>query len=133
MALYAYSSTPQAVPAGSSIALAQAVRRGRSATLSGLGVALNAPNSPYEVAVSVTGTTTAAGELSVAAYVDGVAVPGAAATQEVAAAGDAASVAFSFIYVTPPQACCDPPTVTLVNAGGAGTVTNASVTVHRLS
>lgn len=132
MALYAYNSTPQAVSAGGSVALAQAVRRGRSATLSGLGVALNAPSSPYKVSVSVTGTTTAAGELSVTAYVNGVAVPGATATQEVAAAGGTASVAFSFIYVTPAQACCDPPKVTLVNSGSAGTVTNVALTAHRL-
>ncbi len=132
MALYAYNATPQAVASGGSIALALAVRRGQSAALGGLGVTLNAPSSLYEATVSVTGTTTAAGDLSVAAYVDGIAVPGATAAQEVATAGDAASVSFSFMYVTPAQACCDPPTVTLVNTGGACTVTNASVAIRRL-
>ena len=131
MALYANTATAQTVAADGLVVLAQAVRRGRSASLSGSGVTLDKPNSLYIVSVNARGTTTAAGEFGLAALVDGVQVPAAIASQTTAAAGDQASVAFTFVVCTD-AGCCDRPTVTLVNSGDAATFDSVAVTVHRL-
>ena len=131
MALYAYTSNSQTVAADGLVVLAQALRRGHSASLGGSGVVLNRPSSFYVVSVSATGSTTAAGEFGIAARVDGAPAPSAVAMQEVATAGDLANVAFTFGVVTD-ASLCDHPTVTLVNPGDAATYESVSVTVQRL-
>lgn len=132
MALYAYTSTAQTVPAEGLVVLAQAVRRGHSASLTGTGITLNRPNSFYIVSASVRGTTTAAGELGITAQLDGVAIPAARGSQTVAAAGDQANVAIEFGIATDDFACCNPPTVTFVNSGVASILESIAVTVQRM-
>lgn len=132
MAIYAYTSTSQTVPAEGLVVLAQAVRRGHSASLTGTGITLNRPGSFYLVNVSVRGTTTAAGELGITANIDGAAIPAARGSQTVAAAGDQANISLTFGVATDSFACCDPPTLTLVNSGIASILESVAVTVQRL-
>ena len=86
-ALYTAMQTPTAVAVGGVIPLGGLIRRygcdialnGNAVNLSGVGY--------YDVDASITATLTAAGAVTATLYKDGVAVPGATATETGAAGG----------------------------------------------
>ena len=88
-ALYTAMQTPTAVAVGGVIPLGGLIRRygcdialnGNAVNLSGVGY--------YDVDASITATLTAAGAVTATLYKDGVAVPGATATETGAASGTA--------------------------------------------
>lgn len=132
MSLYVWNEAAQDVAVGGTLALGSGMRCGTCAVQNGNGVTLNAPGW-YRFEASVTGTTDAAGTFAVEARVDGVAVPGATASQTVAVAGDLAALPLAFFVRADGCRCVSRPTVTLVNVGDAGTVENLAMTVTRVA
>lgn len=130
--LYTYNESTQAVAVDATVDLGTALRCGNCATLNGDAVQLNAPGW-YRFEASVTGTTDAAGVLTVEARVDGVAVPGATASQTVGVAGDLAALPLAFMVRADGCRWNSRPLVTLVNVGDAGTIENVAMTVTRVA
>lgn len=130
--LYVYNGSTQDVAANAAVDLGTSQRCGNCATLNGDAVQLNAPGW-YRFDASVTGTTDAVGTFSVEARVDGVAVPGATASQTVGVVGDLAALPLAFMVRADGCRWNSLPLVTLVNVGGAGSVDNVSMTVTRVA
>ena len=125
--IYTANTATQTVPVGGTVALGQEVRRSGCGLVSGGSSIVAKTHMPVLVTVSVTAAPSAAGAVTVALYRDGVAIPGAAATQTVAANGTA-SLAFSAIVRGSRCACADASTLTVVLLGTASDVSNVAVT-----
>ena len=107
---------------------------GCTATRNGQTFQLNKPGYYYVTFNADGAATTAAGDVVVVLQNNGVAVPGAIATQTVAAADDAVNLAFTTIIRVPPSCCAVDNTanLTLVNTGVAATFTNANINITKL-
>ena len=107
---------------------------GCTATRNGQTFQLNKPGYYYVTFNADGAATTAAGDVVVVLQNNGVAVPGAIATQTVAAADDAVNLAFSTIIRVPPSCCAVDNTanLTLVNTGVASTYTNVNINITKL-
>lgn len=128
-ALYAAMQTPTAVAVDGVIPLGSLIRRyGCDVALNGNAVNITGAGY-YDVDASVTVTPAAAGTVTITLYKDGVAVPGATASETAAANG---TVNLSI----PPlvrQACCAAGSaLTLVLTGAAATVNNVALRVQRI-
>lgn len=119
--------SPQDVAEGGIIALGTTQRRfGCNLRLSGNGIEANGQGY-YTIDASVTVEPTAAGQVTVALYDNGVQVPGAIAYGQAAAAGNPVTLP---VVTTIRQGCCDPAhNLTAVLVEGAGSVENISVRV----
>ena len=107
---------------------------GCTATRNGQTFQLNKPGYYYVTFNADGAATTAAGDVVVVLQNNGVVVPGAIATQTVAAADDAVNLAFTTIIRVPPSCCAVDNTanLTLVNTGVAATFTNANINITKL-
>ena len=107
---------------------------GCTATRNGQAFQLNKPGYYYVTFNADGAATTAVGDVVVVLQNNGVAVPGAIATQTVAAADDAVNLAFSTIIRVPPSCCAVDNTanLTLVNTGVAATYTNININITKL-
>lgn len=128
-ALYAAMQTPSAVAVGGVIPLGSLIRRyGCDVSLNGNAVNITGAGY-YDVDASVTVTPAAAGTVTITLYKDGVAVPGATASETAAANG-------TVNLCIPPlvrQACCAAGSaLTLVLTGVAATVDNVALRVQRI-
>lgn len=131
MAIYAYADGAQSVASGGVVPLGTAMRCGCSEALDGSAVRLLRPGL-YRIDATLTGTTDAAGTLSVQARVDGSAVPGARAAETVGVAGDLCDLSLTFFVRA---GCCRMcrPAVDIVSTGGAATYDNVAVTATRIA
>lgn len=121
--------TPTAVAVDGVIPLGSLIRRyGCDVALNGNAVNITGAGY-YDVDASVTISPAAAGTVTITLYKDGVAVPGATASETAAANG---TVNLSI----PPlvrQACCAAGSaLTLVLTGAAATVNNVALRVQRI-
>lgn len=128
-ALYAAMQTPTAVAVDGVIPLGSLIRRyGCDVALNGNAVNITGAGY-YDVDASVTITPAAAGTVTITLYKDGVAVPGATASETAAANG-------TVNLCIPPlvrQACCAAGSaLTLVLTGVAATVDNVALRVQRI-
>lgn len=126
-AIYTANTATQTVPAGGTVSIGSVIRKTGCCLLSD-SISVKSLGGLYSVSVNVTAAPTAAGEVTVTLYRNGVAVPGASATQTVAASGTA-SLAFTALVKSN---CCtydDPVTYTLVLSGTESSVTGASMAV----
>lgn len=128
-ALYAAMQTPTAVAVDGVIPLGSLIRRyGCDVALNGNAVNITGAGY-YDVDASVTVTPAAAGTVTITLYKDGVAVPGATASETAAANG-------TVNLCIPPlvrQACCAAGSaLTLVLTGAAATVNNVALRVQRI-
>lgn len=128
-ALYAALQTPTAVAVNGVIPLGSLIRRygcdiglnGNAVNLSGAGY--------YDVDASITANLMAAGTVTVTLYKDGLAVPGATASET----GTASGTVNLNIPALVRQACCaSGSALTLVLSGAAATVTNVALRVQRI-
>lgn len=128
-ALFAAMQTPTEVSAGGVIPLGSLIRRyGCDISLNGNAVNLTGTGY-YDVDASITATLTAAGTVTVTLYKDGVAVPGATASET----GTANGTVNLNIPALVRQACCAAGSaLTLVLTGAAGTVNNVALRVQRI-
>lgn len=128
-ALYAAMQTATAVTAGGVIPLGSLSRRyGCDIALNGNAVNLTGTGY-YDVDASITATLTAAGTVTVTLYKDGVAVPGATASET----GTASGTVNLNIPALVRQACCaSGSALSLVLTGAAATVNNVALRVQRI-
>lgn len=128
-ALFAAMQTPTEVSAGGVIPLGSLIRRyGCDISLNGNAVNLTGTGY-YDVDASITATLTAAGTVTVTLYKDGVAVPGATASET----GTADGTVNLNIPALVRQACCAAGSaLTLVLTGAAATVNNVALRVQRI-
>lgn len=128
-ALYTANTTSTALTADSSVPVGSTIRRyGKCIQTSGSSVALLEPGY-YLVNASATLSPTAAGTVFITGQKDGVSVPGATASETVAAAAATANLALTFIVRNP---CCNSSVLSFVMGGAESTMTNFAVTVEKL-
>lgn len=134
-ALYAANTAAQTLAAGATIAPGSVIRRfGNSRccnptiNLSGSGITLNECGY-YKINARITDAPIAAGTVTITLLQDGVAIPGATASNTAAAATDPTSVTAGAIVRV---VGCASSTITTVLTSGAGSVTNVSVDVEKL-
>ena len=132
-ALYAAMQTATAVTAGGVIPLGSLIRRyGCDIALNGNAVNITGGRHSegyYDVDASITATLTAAGTVTATLYKDGVAVPGATASET----GTASGTVNLNIPALVRQACCaSGSALSLVLTGAAATVNNVALRVQRI-
>lgn len=128
-ALYAAMQTPTAVAVDGVIPLGSLIRRyGCDVALNGNAVNITGAGY-YDVDASVTVTPIAAGTVTITLYKDGVAVPGATASETAAANG---TVDLSIPALVRQVCCAAGSALTLVLAGAAATVNNVALRVQRI-
>lgn len=124
------NQSQQVVALNSIITLGSVQRRfGCSCKLSGNAIEISEPGY-YLVDVIVTATPTAAGNVTVALYEDGVAVQGGTSTGSVTTVGNSTTIP---IVATVRKGCCDvnASNLTIVLTEGAGVVNNISMRVEK--
>ena len=128
-ALYAAMQTPTAVAVDGVIPLGSLIRRyGCNVALNGNTVNITGAGY-YDVDASVTVTPIAAGTVTITLYKDGVAVPGATASETAAANG---TVDLSIPALVRQVCCAAGSAVTVVLTGAAATVNNVALRVQRI-
>ena len=128
-ALYAAMQTPTAVAVDGVIPLGSLIRRyGCDVALNGNAVNITGAGY-YDVDASVTVSPAAAGTVTITLYKDGVAVPGATASETAAANG---TVDLSIPALVRQVCCAEGSALTLVLAGAAATVNNVALRVQRV-
>lgn len=128
-ALYAAMQTPTAVAVDGVIPLGSLIRRyGCDVALNGNTVNITGAGY-YDVDASVTVTPIAAGTVTITLYKDGVAVPGATASETAAANG---TVDLSIPALVRQVCCAAGSALTLVLTGAAATVNNVALRVQRI-
>ena len=128
-ALYAAMQTPTAVAVDGVIPLGSLIRRyGCDVTLNGNAVNITGAGY-YDVDASVTVSPAAAGTVTITLYKDGVAVPGATASETAAANG---TVDLSIPALVRQVCCAAGSALTLVLTGAAATVNNVALRVQRI-
>lgn len=131
-ALYVANTSNQTVQVDGIITPGTIVRRyGPNIGLAGNAIQI-AGAGYYEINASLTAEATAAGEITVTVYKDGVPLQGATATETVAAVGDFVNLSISAI-VREFCSCCDGLTnLTFVLTDNDTTITNVAITVEKL-
>ena len=128
-ALYAAMQTPTAVAVDGVIPLGSLIRRyGCDVALNGNAVNITGAGY-YDVDASVTVSPAAAGTVTITLYKDGVAVPGATASETAAANG---TVDISILALVRQVCCAAGSALTLVLTGAAATVNNVALRVQRV-
>ena len=128
-ALYAAMQTPTAVAVDGVIPLGSLIRRyGCDVAINGNAVNITGAGY-YDVDASVTVTPAAAGTVTITLYKDGVAVPGATASETAAANG---TVDLSIPALVRQVCCAAGSALTLVLTGAAATVNNVALRVQRI-
>ena len=128
-ALYAAMQTPTAVAVDGVIPLGSLIRRyGYDVALNGNAVNITGAGY-YDVDASVTVSPAAAGTVTITLYKDGVAVPGATASETAAANG---TVDLSIPALVRQVCCAAGSALTLVLTGAAATVNNVALRVQRI-
>lgn len=128
-ALYAAMQTPTAVAVDGVIPLGSLIRRyGCDVALNGNAVNITGAGY-YDVDASVTVSPAAAGTVTITLYKDGVAVPGATASETAAANG---TVDLSIPALVRQVCCAAGSALTLVLTGAAATVNNVALRVQRV-
>lgn len=121
--------TPTAVAVDGVIPLGSLIRRyGCDVALNGNAVNITGAGY-YDVDASVTVTPAAAGTVTITLYKDGVAVPGATASETAAANG---TVNLCIPALVRQVCCAEGSALTLVLTGAAATVNNVALRVQRI-
>ena len=128
-ALYAAMQTPSAVAVGGVIPLGSLIRRyGCDVSLNGNAVNITGAGY-YDVDASLTVAPAAVGTVTVTLFKDGVAVPGATATETGAASG---TVNLDLTALVRQPCCAAGAALTLVLTGAEATVDNVALRVQRI-
>lgn len=128
-AIYVANTGAQAVAVDGTIGLGSIIRRfGCGVDLNGNGITIDEAGY-YDIDISVTAAPTAAGDVTVTMYNNGVAIPGVTATTTAATANDPVNVSLAGIVRV---FCGNIGSLSLVLTGTAASVTNVATVVTRL-
>ena len=131
-ALYVANTSDQTVQVNGIITPGTIVRRfGPNISLSGNAIQIAGPGY-YEIDASITVAPTAAGDVTVTVYKDGVILQGATATESVTAGGDFATLSITSIVREFCQCCEGLTNLTFVLTGVESIVSNIAITVEKL-
>jgi len=131
-AIYTVNSSTQSIVEDGMINPGSIIRRygpnvnlnGNAITICGMGY--------YDLSASFTVAPTAEGEVTITAYKDGVAIPGAVASQTAAAAGDLVNLSISSL-VKEMCPCCEAlSSISFRLSGGAASITNSAIVVEKI-
>ena len=129
-AIYVANAFNQLVDIDGLIGLGTVIRRfGPNLSLSGNGIQI-CGQGYYDLDASITLTPSAEGTVTVTAYANGVAIPGATASETVAEVDTTVNLAIDALYrlVCP----CENTNITFVLTGADSTVSNIAVEVNKL-
>ena len=131
-AIYTVNSATQSVAVNGNISLGSIIRRfGPNLNLNGNAITV-AGAGYYDLDVSATVAPTAAGNVTITALKDGVAIPGAIATGSTTTAGNPINLSISSL-IREACPCCDSlSSITFVLTGSAASVTNMAVVVEKI-
>lgn len=129
--IYVVNTSTQEVALNGVINPGTIIRRfGQNLNLSGNGIQISGTGY-YEIEGNFTLAPTAAGEVTITAYLNGVEIPGAVATETAAAGGDFINLSILAI-VREGCPCCDGlRTLTFVLSDTASSITNSSIVVEK--
>ena len=132
-AIYTINSSVQTVPLNGIIDPGTVIRRfGCNLFLSGNGIR-EVGEGYYEYNITVTAAPSAVGVVTITAYKDGVAIPGATASETVAAADDLVNLSLDFILREPCNCCEDGgSSITFVLTGTASNINNIAITAVKI-
>lgn len=130
--IYTVNSSAQNVAVNGTINLGTVVRKfGPNLNLSGNAVQV-AGNGYYKITTSITLAPSAVGNVTVTAYKDSVAIPGAVATEAITAANNPANLSIIAVFREPCSCCEGISNITYVLTGTAASVTNIASVVEKL-
>ena len=129
--IYTANTSSQSVALNGIINPGTVVRRfGPNLTLSGNAIQI-AGAGYYDIDTSFTVAPTAAGEVTITAYLDNVAIPGASATGTVATADDYITLPVTAVFRQPCECWEGLSSLTFVLTGTAANVTNSAIVVEK--
>lgn len=127
-AIYAANTAAQTTISGSTISFGSVVRRyGRCLNLSGGNVVAD-ESGYYDINTNFTFTASAAGNVTISLYEDGVLIPGAVQTATVTSA----SIYNLNVPAIVRKTCCCESSITAIITGVAGVINNAAIKVERI-
>jgi len=131
-AIYTANSSAQNVALNGVINPGTIIRRyGPNLGLSGNAIQIDGPGY-YNIQASITAAPTAAGNVTITVYKDGVAIPGATATQSTSVANNPLNLSISSL-VREFCSCCDGlSNLTFVLTGTAAAISNIAIVVEKL-
>lgn len=131
-AIYTVNQSAQSVAVNGTINLGNIVRRfGPNLDLGGNAIMVSGAGY-YDLDVSITAAPTAAGNVTVTAFKDDVAIPGAVATQSTTAANNPVNLSISSLVREICPCCEGLSNITFVLTGTASSVTNISVVIQKI-
>ena len=129
--LYTVNTSVQEVPINGIIEPGTTIRRfGQNIVLSGNGIQIEGAGY-YEINADFTLAPTAAGEATITAYLDGVAIPGATATVTATAGGDFINLSIVAVIKEGCPCCNGVKTLTFVLSDTASSITNSAIVVEK--
>ena len=129
--IYTANTSNQNLTVGSIINPGTVIRRfGPNLCLSGNAIQA-AGGGYYDINASFTVAPTAAGEVTITAFLDNVEIQGATATETVAAADDSVALPIVGVFRLPCQCCEGLSNLTFVLTGTAANVTNSAIVVEK--
>ena len=130
--IYVANTSTQTATPNSTIELGSIIRRfGPNLDLSGNNIQINGCGY-YDVDASFTIAPTAEGEVTVTAFRNNVAIPGATATETAAAAGDSLNLSLSAVIREGCNCCDGVSNLNFVLTGTQSSITNVAVVVEKL-
>ena len=129
-AIYVANSFNQTIDVDGLIGLGSVIRRfGPNLSLAGNAIQATGQGY-YDLDASITVTPSAAGTVTVTAYANGVAIPGATASETVAETDTTVNLSIDALYrlICP----CEDINITFVLTGAASVVNNIAVEVNKL-
>lgn len=131
-AIYTVNNSAQNVAVNGVINLGSIIRRfGPNLTLSGNAIQVTGPGY-YDIDASITLAPTTAGNVTITAFKDNIAIPGATATASTSVANNPVNISISSL-LREPCACCESlSSITFVLTGTAAAVSNVAVVVEKI-
>ena len=131
-AIYVVNNTAQNVAVNGQISLGNVIRRfGCNCQLVNNAIRVSG-SGYYDIDASFTVAPTAAGNVTITMYKDGVEVPGAAATETATAANDIINLSISCLVREFCPCCDESSALTFVLSGTAASITNVAIVGEKL-
>ena len=131
-AIYTANTSAQSVAVNGIINPGTVIRRfGPNLGLSGNAIQIDGAGY-YDLEASITAAPTAAGNVTITVFKDGVAIPGATATQSTTAANNPVNLSISSLVREFCPCCQGLSNLTFVLTGTAASVTNIAIVVEKI-
>ena len=131
-AIYTVNQSAQNVAVNGSLNLGSIIRRfGQNLNMSGNAIQISGEGY-YDLDASITLAPSAVGNVTITAFADNIAIPGATATASVSTANNPVNISLSSLYRKGCQCCDGLSNITFVLTGTATSVTNVAIVVEKI-